>query len=189
MLKRKCAKCQETKSVSKFYFNKREKRYKSHCKECHIGGVLESRRSSSRKCEYAECENIHYGLGYCRLHYERVKLTGNPGGPGIYNSTDPNDPRVLRKFGITAEELKEMAKDGCQVCGVKIASFALDHDHKCCNEVPYCGNCTRGYVCQSCNTSIGKYENDTIHPTNPVKDKIISYLVNHDIRLKKKGLL
>jgi hypothetical protein len=185
MSNKKCNVCKETKSISEFYFIKTRNNYKGHCKDCHINGVLESRRKNERKCGLEECNNNHYALGYCRLHYERFKKDGHPGSITVYNSANASDPRNLRKYGITPEEFVEMSANGCQICGIQIASFTIDHDHACCDEVPYCGECTRGYVCQSCNTSIGKYENNTINSLNPVKDKIVTYLANHEMRRQR----
>ena len=34
-------------------------------------------------CSIDGCERVHYGLGYCRLHYRRVKATGDPGPVGV----------------------------------------------------------------------------------------------------------
>lgn len=31
-----------------------------------------------RTCTYPDCGKPHYGLGWCRLHYRRVKVSGSP---------------------------------------------------------------------------------------------------------------
>lgn len=33
---------------------------------------------SSRECSIEHCDRVHYGLGYCRLHWERFKQNGDP---------------------------------------------------------------------------------------------------------------
>lgn len=182
---KKCTVCKEEKTVNEFYLNQFGK-YRSHCKECHIGGVLNGRRNNKKKCSIDDCNLSHYGLGYCRNHYEQNKRNGQITRTTKEFHGDVSHPRNLRKYGVTEEDFIEMSKDGCQICGAKFAArFALDHDHNCCNEVPYCGECTRGFVCQSCNISIARYEGGNIHPTNPVKDGVIRYLTNYDIRRKQ----
>ncbi|MEY4332032.1 MAG: hypothetical protein RLZZ196_770 [Bacteroidota bacterium] len=187
MIKITCNKCKEAKLETDFYFDSKRNTYKGHCKDCHIGYVLESRRSNKNKCTLALCEKSHYALGYCRTHYERHKR-GAEIDKVFRGPTD--HPRNLRKYGITADEFLVMSSNGCMMCGSTAKEFfVIDHDHACCNEVPYCGDCTRGVVCYSCNINISKYEQNVMHKTNPMKDKVVRYLVNHDIRLKKKGLI
>lgn len=179
---KKCTVCKEVKTVDKFYLNKFGA-VRPHCKECHIGGVLNGRRNNKKKCSLDGCGLSHYGHGYCRNHYEQVRKNGQITRTAKEFHGDVSDPRNLRKYGVTEEDFIQMSKDGCQVCGVKVAGrFALDHDHSCCNEVPYCGECTRGFVCQSCNISIARYEGGSIHPTNPVKEDVVRYLTNYATR-------
>jgi hypothetical protein len=184
---KKCTMCKEEKTLDNFY-TRPDGKHRGHCKECHIGLVLRLRKTNERKCQLDSCDSPHYALGYCRKHHARFRY-GNPNNlERVFNGAT-NHPRNLRKYGITSEEFLEMAKNGCQICGVEISSFVIDHDHNCCNEVPYCGDCTRGHVCHSCNINISKYEQGKMREDNPIKKKVIRYLVNHDIRLKKKGLL
>ena len=182
---KKCTKCKINKPIDQYYFDKNPGRYKTWCKNCHNGIVLKSRRQNQRKCNIPECNAPHYGLGYCRMHHARYKRNGLKNIDKGFKGLDISHPRNLRKYGITEEEFKEWSKNGCQICGVKIAAFTLDHDHNCCNEVPYCGECTRGYVCHACNISISKYEQNIMRDDNPVKQGVIRYLVNHDIRRKQ----
>jgi hypothetical protein len=181
MIEITCNKCKETKSEKEFYFDKKRDAYKGHCKDCHIGYVLDSRRYNKKLCTLDGCANKHYALGYCRKHYERKGSKFNI--VGIYGGKTDH-PRNLRKYGITLEDYQEMSKNGCQICG-KSEFLVIDHDHACCNEVPYCGDCTRGVVCSSCNINISKYEQDIMHKTNPLKDKVIKYLENYQVRRKR----
>lgn len=43
-----------------------------------------------------------------------------------------------------------------QPCGTK-RKLSVDHDHSCCSTTPTCGKCTRGLLCQACNTSLGGF--------------------------------
>ncbi len=183
---RVCKDCKENKAIKDYYTHNG---YVDRiCKVCYVGKILQGRRDNKRPCQVQGCTRVHYGLDYCRNHYEQFKRGGVERVQRVYVG-NVDSPRNLRKYGLTLEEFMLMSMNGCQICHSTNGSFAIDHDHKCCNEVPYCGDCTRGYVCQSCNISIGKYEAGQMHPTNPVKDKVIRYLVNHDITLAKKGLL
>jgi hypothetical protein len=181
-----CKTCKEEKQLDSFYFNKKTGYYSSDCKVCYIGNVLETRRNNKRECKLDNCNKKHYGLGYCRKHYERFKQGGESYINKVFHGA-VNDPRTLRKYGITEEQFIEMSKDGCQICGVQISTFAIDHDHACCDAVPYCGSCTRGYVCYSCNTNLARYEKGVMHHTNPLKDKVIKYLENYQVRRNEKG--
>ncbi len=67
------------------------------------------------------------------------------------------------KFGITLERYRSWLSDqgdACGICGTLDPGgrsgewFQCDHDHSCCEEVPACGKCTRGIVCNRCNTYV-----------------------------------
>ena len=184
---KKCADCKETKSLNDFYFVKTTETYTSYCKICHVGRIMKTRKTNKRKCSLEICDSPHYALGYCRMHHARYRYGNKKNLTRVFDGAT-DSPRNLRKYGITAEDFQEMSKDGCQICGVKNAPFVIDHDHSCCNEVPYCGDCTRGYVCHSCNISISKYEQAKMRHDNPLKESVIRYLINHDIRTKQKGI-
>jgi len=179
-----CNKCKEEKPLDKFYINKNGS-YKGHCKACHIDTVLNIRKTNKRKCDIEGCGRPHSALGYCRMHHARFKYYNADNLEKIFVG-ETNNPRNLRKYGITEEEFLIMSANGCQICGTKDAPrFAIDHDHACCNEVPYCGECTRGYVCQSCNINISKYEQGKMRDNNPVKKGVVRFLVNHEMSRKR----
>lgn len=54
-----------------------------------------------RICKEKECDNKHYGLGYCLKHYLRVKRYGNP---NVVNSSRPTPlvERFWSKVAVTA---------------------------------------------------------------------------------------
>ncbi len=178
-----CTMCKEVKELDKYY-TRPDGVHRGHCKECHISLVLKLRKTNERKCELDDCNSPHYALGYCRKHHARLRYGNKENLTKVFQGAT-SDPRNLRKYGITKEEFDEMSANGCQVCGVEISSFVIDHDHACCNEVPYCGECTRGFVCHSCNINISKYEQGKMREDNPVKDKVIRFLVNHEVRRQR----
>ena len=213
-----CGICKEEKELTEFYSTKTFKRYKhgvDHvCKNCRNGYTLKTQRGTATKpCTVEGCDIRHYAKGYCRMHYDRVRdygrtytlrqvvaadeektfyrdIDGKKVKVGLYSL----ERRLEKKYNLTLEEYEEFAKNGCNVCGAETGSSSdrnlhVDHDHKCCPGTESCGNCVRGVVCNRCNTAIGLYESGKLREDYPNRQKIIKFLVNHDIRLKKKGLL
>lgn len=57
-----------------------------------------------RICAVGECGLVHYGLGYCRKHWARVRATGSPHGKRTghrYTTVDP--ARRLREGWVHVE--------------------------------------------------------------------------------------
>lgn len=178
---KKCSLCKKIKNAEDFFITGGKLR--SQCKVCHTEAVMRGRQNNKRKCTQEGCDNPHYGRGYCRRHHGRF-IRGARLDTIFVGET--SHPRNLRKYGLTQEEFDQMSKDGCQICGVNTAPlFVIDHDHACCNEVPYCGECTRGYVCHSCNLTISKYEYNTMRQGNPLRDSVIQYLQKYQLRRQR----
>lgn len=64
--------------------------------------------------------------------------------------------RLVSEFGIdeqTYAHLMIVQNGRCAICRSRpvTARLAVDHDHRCCKEAPYCGKCTRGLLCSRCN--------------------------------------
>lgn len=59
-------------------------------------------------------------------------------------------------------ELYERQKGVCAICKQPCTRgmLSVDHDHSCCPGRPTCGKCTRGLLCDRCNSSIGKFQDD-----------------------------
>ena len=71
------------------------------------------------------------------------------------------DTRLYNTYGITLNEFKEMAKDGCSACGRKEGRLCVDHIHqlgfKKLNAIEK-RKYIRGVACFLCNTSFRVFE-------------------------------
>jgi hypothetical protein len=70
------------------------------------------------------------------------------------------------------QELLNSQENRCALCRVLFTLNnvpCVDHNHSCCPEQKTCGKCTRGLLCNGCNTTLGKVESIGIDP-------IVSYL-------------
>jgi hypothetical protein len=87
---------------------------------------------------------------------------------------------VLRQFRMSPEQYDSLyeAQDGkCYLCRVatgKTKRLSVDHDHRCCKEVPTCGKCTRGLLCGECNQFISR----RMHDDPEVALRFYQYLLN-----------
>lgn len=95
-------------------------------------------RGRGRKCEVPECLKINRSRGLCVTHRataERYKLT--------------TAEVIKRDLGV------------CDLCGgppAKGRSLHVDHDHACCPGGRTCGQCNRGFLCQTCNMGLGSFK-------------------------------
>jgi hypothetical protein len=71
----------------------------------------------------------------------------------------------LSRYGITQAQFDQLLKDRGYACGMCFGEFednqwiCVDHDHACCpDEKKSCGQCIRGLLCVSCNTTLGQIE-------------------------------
>jgi Recombination endonuclease VII len=71
----------------------------------------------------------------------------------------------LRGYGLTRatfDQLLETQRHACGMCGEPFQEsgrICIDHDHACCaSEKKSCGQCIRGLLCLSCNTTLGHIE-------------------------------
>lgn len=212
---KKCTKCQEEKTLDQFYGGKANKGLKHnvdyYCKNCRNGETLRVQRGPANiVCSVDDCDLRHYAKGYCRMHYDRVREYGRVhtlreviapnrekqfyttiNGKQVKSVLYSLERRLEKTYNITLSEWETLAKDGCNICGAETGSTSdrnlhVDHDHRCCKGLKSCGLCVRGVVCNKCNTALGRYENGTLREDYPNREKIIRYLVNHDIARKQK---
>ena len=185
---KRCAKCEETKTIDQFY--KSTAKYARfgvdyYCKYCRNGNSLKSQRNENKKkCSISECEIPAYAKGMCRNHYTRMKLNGTIEYRATRRSKDNilRDKQLRMRYLITSQTFEEMCINGCEVCGdnPKDRSLQVDHDHNCCPTEITCGKCIRGAVCSQCNVNIGKYEQGKMRPDNPFLDKIKLYVEKYN---------
>jgi Recombination endonuclease VII len=76
-----------------------------------------------------------------------------------------NQAYRLVRYGLTREQferLLEIQEYACAMCRTPFEEdqpIFIDHDHSCCqDEKSSCGNCIRGLLCLSCNTTLGLIE-------------------------------
>jgi hypothetical protein len=77
------------------------------------------------------------------------------------------DRALLVNYGLEVGRYESMLNEqdgGCAICfktpeenGKRLA---VDHDHTCCPGKKSCGRCVRGLLCDACNHSIGRMEDD-----------------------------
>lgn len=71
------------------------------------------------------------------------------------NKEKRRDTILRYRYKLSAVEYDAMAErqgGRCVACGVVPKRLYVDHDHGCCATTPTCGACTRGLVCNGCNT-------------------------------------
>jgi len=77
---------------------------------------------------------------------------------------DPEKSRwqtIHKKYKLTKQmylELMQSQNGLCAICKQPPNRnwLAVDHDHKCCPGTKTCGNCIRGLLCSSCNSFLGR---------------------------------
>lgn len=85
----------------------------------------------------------------------------------------------LRRYDLTVEQFEKMIEDQsglCAVCFTKpeprpgsFYGFHVDHDHNCCSGTRTCGQCTRGLLCNTCNSGLGMFKDNTKTLSNAIK--------------------
>lgn len=191
---KECKKCKQTKPLADFYKAKHYKKeldgHDYYCKYCRVGSAIKSQNFTNKKtCTVSKCETRHYAKGYCRNHYTRWSRNGQL---ETLNKTVINDQTykygdiqvtyrrkymIESNYNLPYDTYLEMAKDGCNICGVFTERhLQVDHDHSCCNKPSSCGKCVRGIVCNRCNQAVGKYESNKLRPDHPLVDKVKEYV-------------
>jgi hypothetical protein len=146
---RKCRKCLVKKPLSEFYRNPSKAnpdRLRGDCKSCHQVKTAQFKRQATEATK------------------EKMREYG------IVNADRLRDARLQRVHGINSSQFIKLLEDQqgkCAICkqipplNQKGFSFAVDHDHSCCNNSNInkkgysCGNCIRGLLCHNCNLGLG----------------------------------
>jgi Recombination endonuclease VII len=101
-----------------------------------------------------ECGGKHYGKGLCRNHY--VQEWRNNKGPAWWLEQDVK--AKARRYGLDPAAIWEsfLAHNGvCDICGeppTEKHRLDMDHDHQT--------GAFRGWLCNACNTSLGRFKDD-----------------------------
>lgn len=136
---------------------------------------------SRKTCIRVGCDNPIKTSGVCSPHYHKERRLRLYGESTVF-SLCPVQGCERRKlassdicggcrqtrwrYGLTIEQFLEMMEPVNRVCSNPgcdaTKNLHIDHDHSCC---PYgkfetktrvsCGDCVRGWLCKSCNTSLG----------------------------------
>lgn len=112
-------------------------------------------RRAKKRAEYANHRDRY--LAYMK-DYQRRKPEINREACRRYRAANPTkrqDTILKYRYKLTYDDyLSLIAKQGgkCVSCGREPRRWYVDHDHRCCPKTPTCGKCTRGLVCNGCNT-------------------------------------
>jgi len=96
--------------------------------------------------------------------YQKRRPEVNREASRRYRAANPDKRRdtILRyRYKLSLAKFLEMAEAQgwcCSHCGTLPKRLYVDHDHGCCPKTPTCGKCTRGLLCNRCNTTdaVGK---------------------------------
>ena len=126
----------------------------------------------SLPCAFESCGRPFHTRGLCRTHYVQSRKPGgrlievNRGAPcpvpgcespgGYRRPLCKSHAYYSRQYGLTDQQVAELfVNRACGNPGCRSTErLHLDHDHSCC-EGASCGSCVRGWLCTTCNTSLG----------------------------------
>lgn len=165
----------------------------SHCRDCakivkfdctHLHGVYY--RGKCISCFVEQAHTVtkydkYNAVGNCRFC---GKVSVNVKQTGATCQQWTNFLTRARNYGLSATDLQDMyvRQQGlCAICAQpeRDYTFAIDHDHGCCNTSRSCGKCVRGLLCKGCNTALGMVDDSVF-----VLEYAIKYLKNPKWRLE-----
>jgi hypothetical protein len=127
-------------------------------------------------CRCELCRKAHNDYQNARKIRLTKKITGNEPWHGTRTGYSYHGCRCkpcgaayslserARRYGVSEKRLSLLlSKTVCKICGTKnpgLASWHIDHDHKCCPGKKSCGNCVRELICGSCNKMLGLAKDD-----------------------------
>lgn len=104
-----------------------------------------------------------------RQEYRRNNLLAFRARQKAYRARNKEKCREMVRrsaYGLAEGQYAQMldAQRGvCAICGkpqIKGKALAVDHDHRCCVGVKTCGACTRGLLCNPCNSLLAHAKDD-----------------------------
>lgn len=142
---------------------------------------------SRKSCTHSDgCEKPIHSAGLCGAHYHRERKLRLYGDRSAYSDCPVTgcERRKLKssetcggcrqtywRYGLSPKVFMEMMLPENRVCANQgcrsTEKLRMDHDHACC---PYgsfeqvsrasCGDCVRGWLCHSCNVTLGQMQED-----------------------------
>jgi len=161
LMRKKCSKCNEEKSLDKFSSKRGQKN--SRCKEC-ISKYMRAHYQNNKEVESAKRRK------YYRDNREKYLETVNKYYKGNHEAI--RVASACRRRGITIEAYYEMLKQQNHVCAIcekpnnNNKRLAIDHDHTTGK--------VRELLCDNCNTSLGLLKEDIQRIS-----KLQEYIVKH----------
>lgn len=158
---------------------------RGYCRPCYRTVYVASRPV----CDFDDCDAPKHGKMYCRQHTKQMTEVGTAttlrpwkdrGGSGLFVQGDGSPCPVKNcglpvlvfglckahtsravRFSMSFETARDwFSRTQCEVCGIE-SPLSVDHDHACCNkQSSSCGRCIRGMLCLSCNTTLGRMQDD-----------------------------
>jgi hypothetical protein len=96
--------------------------------------------NAGRSCVVPDCDQPAKCKGLCRSHMGRF---------------------VSRNLSYDSySDLLREQDNSCAICGRSDAALKIDHDHGHCDRANGCSECVRGLLCSTCNTGLGKFNDD-----------------------------
>ena len=132
------------------------------------------------------CDQPIQVSGLCGAHYHRERKKRIYGDQSAYSECPVGScgRRKLKdsktcggcrqtywRYGLSVEDFLEMMLPENRFCGNpgcgSREKLRMDHDHSCCPPGTFdkptrvsCGKCVRGWLCQSCNITLGQMQED-----------------------------
>jgi hypothetical protein len=118
-----------------------------------------------------KCGRARGHSGWCHSEATEAAIKEGRAERRRSGGIDPADRRRwsrksrLLRYGLTEatfDQFLEVQQYACAMCGKPFREdgrICVDHDHTCCpDEKKSCGQCIRGLLCLSCNTTLGHIE-------------------------------
>lgn len=155
-----CGRCKEVKDFDQFSKSSAKRDgYQARCKDCAKDVYWAGREESVVRKRQYNLKNKDEINAKAKIHRD--------------SDPEKNKERKLKYYyNITLDQYNAFSKEqnhACAICGGTNKNgkvLAVDHDHACCPGGRSCGSCVRGLLCNDCNLSIGRMNDD---PTRLVK--------------------
>lgn len=166
---KKCSKCKNVMPHSDFYKNRNcPDGLTNACKNCTYGKLklnINKERVDAKTC------------GDCKVNKPASEFYVNKvtkDGLTIYCSQCSVTRSIASRFKLSKDEYVDLLSKGCSSCG-SFEKLCVDHDHSCCPGQMTCGKCTRGVLCNECNTAEGFLK------TSDKAAKLLQYMIRNGL--------